>query len=51
VAFRISAPFEVIEHNAHRKDGTALVWEYDLNSLQKMSPEQMKNGVRVRYRK
>jgi hypothetical protein len=51
VAFRISAPFEVIEHNAHRKDGTALVWEYDLRSLQKMSPEQMKSGVRVRYRK
>ena len=51
VAFKISAPFDVIEHNAHRKEGTSLVWEYDLKSLQKMSPTQLKSGVRVRYRK
>jgi hypothetical protein len=51
VAFKISAPFDIIEHNAHRKDGTTLVWEYDLKSLQKMSPAQLQSGVRVRYRK
>ena len=51
VAFKISAPFDVIEHNAHRKEGTTLVWEYDLKSLQKLTPAQMKHGVRVRYRK
>lgn len=51
VAFRISAPFDVIEHNAHRKEGTTLVWEYDVKSLQKLSASQLKNGVRVRYRK
>lgn len=51
VAFKISAPFDVIEHNAHRKEGTTLVWEYDVKSLQKMSESQLKSGVRVRYRK
>jgi hypothetical protein len=51
VAFKISAPFDVLEHNAHRKEGTTLVWEYDLKSLQKMTPSQLKSGVRVRYRK
>lgn len=51
VAFKISAPFEVVEHNAHRKEGNTLVWEYDLKSLEKMKPEQLAQGVRVRYRK
>ena len=54
VAFRIAAPFEVVEHNAHRKDGNILVWEYDLASLeqlQKLSADQSTQGIRVRYRK
>lgn len=51
VAFKISAPFEVVEHNAHRKEGNTLVWEYDLKSLEKMKPEELAKGVRVRYRK
>jgi hypothetical protein len=51
VAFKITAPFAVVEHNAHRKEGDTLVWEYDLKSLEKMKPEDMKQGVRVRYRK
>jgi hypothetical protein len=51
VAFKITAPFEVVEHNAHRKDGNTLVWEYDLKSLETMKPEQMAQGVRVRYKK
>lgn len=51
VAFKITAPFEVVEHNAHRKEGNTLIWEYDLKSLEKMKPEQLAQGVRVRYRK
>jgi hypothetical protein len=51
VAFKITAPFEVVEHNAHRKEGNTLIWEYDLKSLEKMKPEQMAQGVRVRYKK
>ena len=51
VAFKITAPFSVVEHNAHRKEGNTLVWEYDLKSLEKMKPEDMKQGIKVRYKK
>lgn len=51
VAFKITAPFQVVEHNAHRKDGNTLVWEYDLDSFEKMKPEDLAEGVRVRYKK
>jgi hypothetical protein len=51
VAFKIDAPFEVLEHNATRKEGKTLVWEYDLKSLEKMTPEQLSQGVRVRFKK
>lgn len=51
VAFKITAPFEVVEHNAHRKEGKTLVWEYDLKTFEKMKPEDLAQGVRVRYKK
>jgi hypothetical protein len=51
VAFKITAPFEILEQNATRKEGNTLIWEYDIKSLQKMKPEQLKQGIRVRYKK
>lgn len=51
VAFKIKAPFQVVEHNAHRKEGDTLVWEYNLDSFEKMKPEELAQGVRVRYKK
>ena len=51
VAFKITAPFQVVEHNAHRKEGNTLVWEYNLESFEKMKPEELAQGVRVRYKK
>lgn len=51
VAFKIDAPFEVMEHNATRKEGKTLIWEYDLKSFEKMTPEQLAQGVRVRFKK
>lgn len=50
-AVKITAPFEVVEHNATRKDGKTLIWEYDLKTFEKMTPEQAAQGVRVRYKK
>ncbi|HYN05924.1 MAG TPA: hypothetical protein VES67_00905 [Vicinamibacterales bacterium] len=50
MSFKITAPFEVAEHNAHRREGTTLIWDYDLNTT-KLTPEQMKQGVRVRFRR
>ena len=51
VAFTITAPMEVVEHNAHRKDGNTLVWEYNLKTLETLTPEQLGSSIRVRYRK
>ena len=50
-AVKIDAPFEVLEHNATRKQGQTLIWEYDLKSMEKMTPEQLAQGVRVRFKK
>ncbi|MGB5526021.1 MAG: hypothetical protein WBN79_04095, partial [Gemmatimonadota bacterium] len=33
VTFRITSPFTVEEHNATRKDGKTLVWEFNLETL------------------
>jgi hypothetical protein len=51
LAVKIDAPFEVLEHNATRKEGNVLIWEYDLKAFEKMTPEQAAQGVRVRYKK
>lgn len=48
VTFSLTAPFEVVEHNATRVDGETLYWEYGLDSFM----EQDEPGsIRVRYRK
>lgn len=51
VAFKITAPFTIVEQNAHRKEGNTLIWEFDLKSLTKLTPAQLEQGIRVRYRK
>jgi hypothetical protein len=51
VATRITAPFEVVETNATRRDGNTLIWEFAVDDLAKMTPEQLANGIRVRYKK
>jgi hypothetical protein len=52
VAYRIEAPFEVVESNATRRDGRTLYWEYDLPAFEKMAKEKKEpEGIRVRFRK
>jgi hypothetical protein len=61
VAWRIEAPFAVVESNATRKEGNALIWEYRLEDLERMDKEARAKGgkskgidglgVWVRYRK
>jgi hypothetical protein len=51
VGFRITAPFEIVQHNAHRKEGNSLIWEYDLKALEKLTPEQLNSSIKIRYRK
>lgn len=49
--FRLETPLEVVEHNATKRDGQVLLWEYDLNSLDRTKPQPPAGGLRVRLRK
>jgi len=51
VVFKIAAPFQVVTHNAHRREGTTLIWQYDLKSLESLTPQQLSESIKVRYRK
>ncbi|HEY7791498.1 MAG TPA: hypothetical protein VIC33_13350 [Vicinamibacterales bacterium] len=51
VAVKITAPFTVLEQNATRQEGNTLIWEFDSAHLQSMTPDQLKSGIRVRYKK
>jgi hypothetical protein len=54
VAWKITAPFEVISSNATRKEGNTLIWEYDFEKLQKLGKSRKALddlAVRVTYKK
>jgi hypothetical protein len=55
VAWKITAPFEVVSSNATRKSGNTLIWEYDFATFQKLaaaSPKALDDlGVNVTYKK
>jgi hypothetical protein len=53
VAYRITAPFTVVSHNAMRKEGNTLIWEYDMAAFEKMEKSKKLDdvGVRVTYRR
>ena len=53
VSYRITAPFTVVSHNATRKEGDTLVWEYDLEKFEKLEKSTKLDdlAVRVTYRR
>lgn len=51
MATSLTLPFEIVEHNATRVDGDTLWWEYDLASFETLTPEQLAEGIRVRFKK
>ena len=54
VAWKITAPFEVVSSNATRKEGNTLIWEYDFAKLQKLAASKKgldDMGVKVTYKK
>jgi len=54
VAWKITAPFDVVSSNATRKEGNTLIWEYDFEKLQKLAASKKgldDMGVRVTYKK
>ena len=53
-AWKITAPFQVISSNAHRREGNTLIWEYDFKKLQELgdNPKAMDDmAVKVVYKK
>ena len=53
-AWKITAPFQVISSNAHRREGNTLIWEYDFKKLQALgdNPKAMDDmAVKVVYKK
>ena len=52
VTYRISAPFTVVSHNATRREGNTLVWEYSMERFEELSKKSADElGVRVTYRR
>ena len=53
VVYRIRAPFEIVSHNAMRREGDTLVWEYDVQTFEKIrkSGRIDDSQLRVTYRR
>jgi hypothetical protein len=48
VVYRITAPFTVVSHNATRKEGNTLIWEYDMARFEEMEKTKKLDDVQVR---
>ena len=52
IAWKVDAPFDVVESNATRRSGHTLYWEYDLPALEKLASEKKSpEALRVRFKK
>jgi hypothetical protein len=54
VVYRLTAPFTIVSHNATRKEGNTLIWEYDMKRFEEMSKTKKKTddfGVKVVYKR
>jgi len=53
VSYRITAPFTIVSHNATRKQGNTLIWEYDMDRFEALSKSGKLDdaGVRVTYKR
>lgn len=53
VTYRITAPFTIVSHNATRKQGNTLIWEYDMKRFEELAKSKNLTdaGVRVTYKR
>jgi hypothetical protein len=53
VVYRITAPFTIVSHNATRREGKTLIWEYDMETFEKLEKAKKLDdaGIRVTYRR
>lgn len=47
VVYRVTAPFTVVKHNATRREGNTLIWEYDLKRFEEMSKKKNLDDMSV----
>ena len=48
VVYRITAPFTVVSHNATRREGNTLVWEYDMKRFEEMAKSGRVDDMQLR---
>jgi hypothetical protein len=51
VVYRIKAPFTIVSHNATRREGDTLIWEYDMKRFEELAKSKKPEGVRVTYKR
>lgn len=53
VGYRITSPLTIVSHNATRREGNTLIWQYDMAAFEKMEKSGKLDDaqVRVTYRK
>lgn len=53
VSYRITAPFTIVSHNATRKQGNTLIWEFDMARFEELSKSKSLDdaGVMVTYKR
>jgi len=52
IVYRLTAPFTVVSHNATRKEGNTLIWEYDMKRFEQMEKSKKQDfGVKVVYKR
>jgi hypothetical protein len=53
VGYRITAPFTIVSHNATRREGNTLIWEYNMETFEKMEKSKKLDDtqLRVTYKK
>jgi hypothetical protein len=52
VVYRLNAPFTVVSHNATRKEGNTLIWEYDMKKFEELQGKSLDDlQLRVTYRR
>jgi len=49
--FRLTAPFEVVDTNATRRDGKTLVWDYDAPAIMKLAESKQPVKIWARFRR
>ena len=48
VAYRITAPFTIVSHNATRREGDTLIWEYDMKRFEAMAKSKKPDDLQVK---